>query len=418
MKPMKAIGCVMIALICLALCCCQSKSPSLTSDYKRSGDMPVYDFYAEESGRPESYDKFAKAYSDFAAKMLINANTNENGIYSPYSLYTAMALTANGSAGKTLQNMENVMGDPLRIADINLNHHYLSSRLKALNNDGGKLTSANSLWINDSFSVKSQYLQTVVNYYDAEVFRTKLAENGVSEINSWISKNTAGEIKDMISSLNETTQAVLVNALLFDDEWVTPYNEAALSEGTFNGTKGSEDADFMTSNEMFISSADAKGFIKSYKNTPCKFVAILPNEDVSLEEYISSLSGQKLDALLNSQSGLNRCFATIPQFELRTKLSLKSALQSMGMDSVFSEDANFSALTMNEGLCVSDVLQESFIKVTPQGTKAGSATAVIMDSAAIDTDFEELIFNRPFLFMIVENEYNLPLFIGTVNSLG
>lgn len=417
MKRIRLSACVLTLLMCVTLCCCQSQNPSLTAEYSRSGDIPVYDFYADEITHPENYDKFANAYNDFAANMLININSGENTVISPYSLYTAMALCANGSSGKTLQSCENVMGDVLRISDINSCHHYLSSRLTSLNMDGGKLKDSNSLWINDNFSVKSQYLQTIVNYYDAEVHRTELAKDGTERINSWINSHTDGEIKNLLSELDDVTLMVLVNTLLFEDDWVTPYNESSISDGTFNGTNGAENASFMTSNEMLISSADAKGFIKSYKNTPCKFVAILPNEDVSLDEYIRTLSGQKLNALLSSQSGLNRCIASVPQFELRTKIKLRETLEKMGMDSLFKNDANFSALTMNDGLFVSDVLQESFVKVTPSGTKAGAATTVTVDGAMDNSDFPVLEFNRPFLFMIVENEYNLPLFIGTVNSL-
>ncbi|MBQ7386206.1 MAG: serpin family protein [Ruminococcus sp.] len=416
MKAFKSVICILLSVLCLSLCCCTAENKSLTADYSRSGAVPVYDFFAEESVTPENYQEFTSAYMDFAANLLKNSSSDESVVLSPLSLYTALSMTANGASGKTLRELEKAMGQDLNISEINTFIHYLNERVKVLNNEEGFVNSANSLWIRDNYSVKAQFLQTVVNYFDAEVFRTELK---AEEINSWIENKTDGEITDMLSALDKDTALVLVNALLFDDEWLTPYEENDVYDAGFRGINGEEFVSFMSSNEMLIESKDAKGMIKSYKNTPCKFVAILPDEKISIDEYVESISGAKLENLLNSASGVNRCVAHVPEFSLRSKLSLTDTAKAMGMELMFTDEANFDALTMSENLKVTDILQESFVDVSPKGTKAGSSTAVVMeDSAAAPQDFEVLKFDRPFIFMIVENENNLPLFIGTVNSIG
>lgn len=419
MKLFKVILCFILVALCLTLSCCGTTEQSLTAEYTRSGAIPQYNFFSEEEITPENYDKFSEAYLDFAASLLTNASEDESVVLSPLSLYTALMMTTNGASGKTQQELEKLLGQGASTSDLNTFIHYLNSRVQALNNEEGFVNTANSLWINDEYSVKAQFLQTIVNYFDAEVFRTVLeGEKGAEEINDWISENTDGEIEELISELSADTALVLVNTLLFDDEWVTPYSEEDVTAGYFKGTKGEEYTDFMTSNEMLLESSDAKGIIKSYKNTPCKFVAILPNEGISLEQYVSSLSGAKLETLFASASGTNRCTSHLPQFEKRTNLNLSEAVKSMGAELMFSNDANFKNLTMSESLYVSDILQESFIEVTAEGTEAGSASAVVMeDSAPMPQEFEGLAFDRPFLFMIVENECNLPLFIGTVESI-
>ena len=416
MKTFKSLICILLCVLCLSLCCCGAKNQSLTADYTRSNAVPVYNFFADESQTPENYQEFTAAYMDFAASLLKNSESDESVVLSPLSLYTVLSVTANGASGKTQREIEKALGQDLNISEINTFIHYLNERVKVLNSEEGFVNSANSLWIRDDYSVKAQFLQNVVNYYDSEVFRTELK---AEEINSWIENKTDGEIKDMLSELDKDTALVLVNALLFDDEWVTPYEEGNIYNGSFKGTKGEETVKFMESNEMFIESKDAKGMIKSYKNTPCKFVAILPDEKISVDEYAASLSGAKLETILSSATGVNRCIAHLPQFELRNKLSLSETAKAMGMELMFTDEANFDALTMSEGLKVSDIMQESFIKVSETGTKAGSSTTVTLkDSDSETQDFEELKFDRPFVFMIVENESNLPLFIGTVKSIG
>lgn len=416
MKTFKSLICILLCVLCLSLCCCGAKNQSLTADYTRSNAVPVYNFFADESQTPENYQEFTAAYMDFAASLLKNSESDESVVLSPLSLYTVLSVTANGASGKTQREIEKALGQDLNISEINTFIHYLNERVKVLNSEEGFVNSANSLWIRDDYSVKAQFLQNVVNYYDSEVFRTELK---AEEINSWIENKTDGEIKDMLSELDKDTALVLVNALLFDDEWVTPYEEGNIYNGSFKGTKGEETVKFMESNEMFIESKDAKGMIKSYKNTPCKFVAILPDEKISVDEYAASLSGAKLETILSSATGVNRCIAHLPQFELRNKLSLSETAKAMGMELMFTDEANFDALTMSEGLKVSDIMQESFIKVSETGTKAGSSTTVTLKDSDSEThDFEELKFDRPFVFMIVENESNLPLFIGTVKSIG
>lgn len=418
MKAFKSVICILLSVLCLSLCCCTAENKSLTADYSRSGAVPVYDFFAEESVTPENYQEFTSAYMDFAANLLKNSSSDESVVLSPLSLYTALSMTANGASGKTLRELEKAMGQDLNISEINTFIHYLNERVKVLNNEEGYVNSANSLWIRDNYSVKAQFLQTVVNYFDAEVFRTELK---AEEINSWIENKTDGEITDMLSELDKDTALVLVNALLFDDEWLTPYEENDVYDAGFRGINGEEFVSFMSSNEMLIESKDAKGMIKSYKNTPCKFVAILPDEKISIDEYVESLSGAKLENLLNSASGVNRCVAHVPEFNLRSKLSLTDTAKAMGMELMLTDEANFDALTMSENLKVTDILQESFVDVSPKGTKAGSSTAIAVKpgaSSATESDIVSLVFDRPFVFMIVENESNLPLFIGTVNSIG
>lgn len=419
MKLTKIISCLLLLSLCISLCCCSTDSESLTAEYTRSASVPKYDFLSGEEITPENYSEFVKSYLNFASNMLKGATKDESVILSPLSLYTALSMTANGAGGKTLKELEKVLGDDLNIEKINTFIHYLNERVKALNSEEGFVSSANSLWIRDDYSVKAQFLQTIVNYFDAEIYRTQLdGKNGAKKINDWISEKTDNEIEDMLGELSKDTALVLLNALLFDDEWTTPYEENDIYEATFLGTKGDEHVSFMESNEMLLESKDAKGIIKSYKNTPCKFVAILPNENISVDEYVNSLSASKLQTLFASASGINRCISHLPEFELHTKLDLNDTIKSMGANLMFTADANFDALTMNEGLFVSDVIEESFIEVTPKGTKAGSSTAVSMkDSASAPQDFEEVIFDRPFVFMVVENEYNLPLFIGTVKSI-
>ena len=58
------------------------------------------------------------------------------------------------------------------------------------------------------------------------------------------------------------------------------------------------------------------------------------------------------------------------------------------------------------------------IDVDEKGTKAGAVTAVEMvtESAMIEEP-KAVILNRPFFYMIIDTEQNLPLFMGSLMNV-
>ena len=67
-------------------------------------------------------------------------------------------------------------------------------------------------------------------------------------------------------------------------------------------------------------------------------------------------------------------------------------------------------------ICISRVLHKTFISVAEQGTRAGAATAVEMPAygAMEIPEFKEVVLDRPFVYMIIDCETNLPFFMGTM----
>ena len=162
----------------------------------------------------------------------------------------------------------------------------------------------------------------------------------------------------------------------------------------------------------------ATGFMKRYKGGKYAFVAMLPNEGVSVSEYIASLDGESLNALLaNPQYGT--VHTSIPKFETEYKVEMSEILQDMGMTEAFDMyNADFEGLGTSTGgnIYISRVLHKTFISVGEKGTKAGAATIVEMkDGAAAEpTEPKEVYLDRPFVYMLVDCENNIPFFIGTM----
>ena len=357
--------------------------------------------------------------TDFAIRLFKASNENgKNTLISPLSVLCALAMTANGAEEETLAQMEEVLG--MTTDELNL---YLYSYMKNLpQGDKYKLSLANSIWFTEDerFTVNQDFLQTNADYYGADIYKAPFDKQTLKDINNWVKQNTDGMIPEILDQIPPEAIMYLVNALAFEAEWSEIYEKHQVKDGEFtkeDGTK--QDVKFMYGSEgTYFEDEKATGFMKRYKGGKYAFVAMLPNEGVSVSEYIASLDGESLNALLaNPQYATVR--TSIPKFETEYKVDMSDILQSMGMTEAFDMyNADFEGLgTSTDGnIYISRVLHKTFISVGEKGTKAGAATIVDMKNgaAAEPTEPKEVYLDRPFVYMLVDCENNIPFFIGTM----
>ena len=357
--------------------------------------------------------------TDFAIRLFQASNEKDkNTLISPLSVLCALAMTANGAEEETLAQMEEVLG--MTTEELNL---YLYSYMKNLpQGDKYKLSLANSIWFTEDehFTVNQDFLQTNADYYGADIYKAPFDKQTLKDINNWVKQNTDGMIPEILDQIPPEAIMYLVNALAFEAEWSEIYEKHQIKDGEFtkeDGTK--QDVKFMYGSEgTYFEDEKATGFMKRYKGGKYAFVAMLPNEGVSVSEYIASLDGESLNALLaNPQYATVR--TSIPKFETEYKVEMSDILQSMGMTEAFDMyNADFEGLGTSTGgnIYISRVLHKTFISVGEKGTKAGAATIVEMkDGAAAEpTEPREVYLDRPFVYMLVDCENNIPFFIGTM----
>ena len=361
----------------------------------------------------------ADAVTDFAVELLRQTDTGSSTLLSPISVVYALAMTANGAAGETLTQMESVLGLPLE----ELNPYLRAYAGQLPDETGGRCSLANSIWLRDQadrLTVEQPFLDTAAAYYDAAVFRALFDESTLRDINAWVSDHTDGLIPAIVDEIPENAVIYLINALAFEGEWEDIYREDQVHDGTFTTEDGREQpAELMYGAESAYLEDDlATGFLKYYKDRNYAFAALLPNEGVSLDDYLSSLTGEHLrDLLTHPQDTVVQ--TAIPKFTAETTVELNDALAVMGMADAFDVGrADFSNMgTSPDGpLYISRVLHRTHLTLDERGTKAGAATAVQMDAGS-SADPLSVYLTRPFLYLLIDCEAGLPLFIGTVRDL-
>lgn len=359
--------------------------------------------------------------TDFGIRLFQTAmQEGENTLLSPVSVLSALAMTANGAEGETLAQMEEVLGMPVEALNSYM-HTYMEQLPEG---EKYKLRLANSIWFADkeTFQAEQDFLQTNADYYGAQIYKRPFDAKAIKDINAWVKRNTNEMIPKIIEEIPEEAVMYLVNALAFEAEWNVVYEERQVKEGTFTLEDGTESkAELMyCSEQTYLKDELATGFVKYYRKGEYAFVALLPKEGVSVAEYVNSLTGEHVQELLANAS-IETVKTAIPKFETEYFTELNQVLMNMGMQDAFDMyTADFTGMgqdTRGWNLYISQVLHKTYISVGEQGTKAGAVTAIAMNSGSSAGPVEqpkEVYLDRPFVYMLIDTENNLPFFIGTL----
>lgn len=347
----------------------------------------------------------------------------ENILISPASVMFALGMTANGGVGDTLKEMERVLGgEGANIGDINAFYREYAKKLE--NAEEIKISIANSIWINKDIltTAKEAFLSACDSFYGADVYRAVFNDETIKLVNKWVKENTDGMIKELLKEFNGDEAMMLINAIAFDGKWEKTYCEDQVRDTIFTTDEGEETSvQGMYSDErVYIEDENTTGFIKDYKGG-YRFVALLPDENISIDEYVASLTYDKYKNLMESE---RRAFvsAMLPKFQYDYGKEMKDALKAMGMPSAFEPSkADFSNMIDDElvKLYIGKVLHKTHIEVGEEGTRAAAVTAVMMDLATeiIEEEKKEVFLNRPFVYMIIDEENEIPLFMGVVRNM-
>lgn len=409
---MKRINAVILALALLLTACAQ-----------RNADDLMQNIPAKIVDVLPDMDAGAAAAADFGVRLFQSSmEEGKNTLISPLSVLYALAMTANGAEGDTLAQMEQVLG-----MDTEALNGFMRAYLDLLPESSVyKLNLANSIWFEDDprFVVEQSFLQTNADYYGAGAYKAAFDDATCDDINNWVKEHTDGMIPEIIDEIPEDAVMYLVNALAFDAKWQEIYEEYQVRPGTFTREDGSQtEIELMHSEEnRYLEDELATGFIKYYKDKQYAFVALLPNEGVSVQEYVESLTGRHLQELLSNPEHIT-VFAAIPKFETEYSIEMSVVMEEMGMEDAFdSRLADFSRLGTYQGenIRINRVLHKTFISVSEQGTRAGAATAVeiVAEGAIVIEDYRTVTLDRPFIYMLIDCQTNLPFFIGTMMDVG
>lgn len=362
----------------------------------------------------------------FSAGLLAaSANHSGNVMVSPASVYVALAMALNGAEGETKSQMMKVLAEEGRsVQEVN---EACRDWMAMLAKSGEKTTLgiANSIWFHQDFSPAQDFLQSNADYFSAGARKLDFRDRAAPEaINGWVKDATRGTIDQIVDSINPDVVMYLINTVYFKSEWQTPFDPNATRDLNFNTPAGPVEAPFLHRvGEMeYFAGFGAQGVMLPYDDGHFSYFALLPDGQAAPHQWIAQQGSSQLMETITALIGQKKKILMaldLPKYESRYEDSLKDELSLLGMEMAFDPArADFSRMnsTGEKNLYISEVKHKTYVRVDEKGTEAAAATSVEVSLTSAPAYECLLIFDRPFLYGIVDNQTGLPLFLGILEN--
>jgi serpin B len=370
----------------------------------------------------------ASANNQFAFDLyhqLATQGAGENLFFSPHSIHTALAMTAEGAKSSTLQEMQETLHLGTDQAATRVAYSDLISQI----NQGGKpyqLHTANAIFPDRKSAVNPVFADIVQQRYSGRITPMNYREKPEPcrlEINKWVEDKTNDRIKDLLPEgiITTDTRMVLVNAVYFKADWKTAFDPIYTYDGTFTTLAGSQVPTKMMTARMTGSECKytENGYCQvlelPYAGDELSMVMVLPKPGMEdkMEKSLDAETWRQWTNGLKSEEVI----VHMPPFKHETSFLLSDQLKGLGMPTAFTDHADFSSMFTSLPVKISEVVHKAFVEVKETGTEAAAATAVVMvevSSVQVRGTKPIKVFEakRPFLYAIRHKESGAILFLG------
>lgn len=417
--PLVLLGILLVAAIVLSLAGCGTQPRGEQQVSSRSASAVLTGkSQAGASAEAESDVPLVAASSNAFAFDLFGAIRPKDGnfVCSPYGVSVVLSMTMAGARGETEQEFAEVL-------HLGLPKERLYPALGALDlslADIEDFTSASSLWGQTGQPYEQAFVDLLGETYGAPLRLVDFGdyEAAAETINQWVSDATKGRIEKAVSPGGPRPDVIvlmLTNAVYMKAKWLKPFLPSQTMDSSFHLLDGSTvQVPTMQKTEELTYTSDPilQAVELPYADGRLSFLVILPEEG-RFAEVGQELSTERLDQLLAAMTS-HKVTLQLPRFTFSSSSDLMQVLQDLGLHTAFSSRADFSGMSSRGGE-ISGVGQEAFIEVDEEGTEA-AASATVTIAAGISTDDVFLPLDRPFYYLVRDNQTGVILFLGQVTD--
>jgi serpin B len=381
-------------------------------------DLPVLD---DTGATDANLETTVEAYNGFALNLYQRySHGTGNILFSPYSISTALSMTYEGARGETAEEMEAVFGF---LTEPSERHPSVASIYNTLNHGDHDyaLHTVNALWIQQDYQILEEYLDCISSYYggDANILDfVSEPEESRRIINIWVEDRTNERIKDLFpsGSIDSLVRLVLTNAIYFKGDWLYEFDPDETCVEDFYVTPSNVvEVDMMNIHTSF-NYAETEGLQileLPYSGEDISMLVMLPKEG-HMGEVEAKLSMGRLGELVGMMEETD-VDVYLPRFTFDTKYFMMEDLAEMGMQTAFTDDADFSGITGTRELYIDKVIHQAFIEVNEKGTEAAAATGVsVRLTSALPGELFRV--DHPFIFLICDWDTGVIMFMGRVSD--
>jgi serpin B len=346
-----------------------------------------------------------------------------NLVFSPASAEIALAMTAAGARGKTLDAMAKVLHAD-RLGD---SHASFGSLLRSLNgrdgDQGVTIHLADRLWAQKGLPFRTEFVALMKDAYAAplgEVDYEHAPEAAVAAINAWANEETRGRIPQILDEVPDTARLVLGNAVYFKGAWRKAFREASTTDEDFTTPGASPEkakVRMMHQQTSFrYARVDGAQLVELPYKGAFAMVVVLPDAANGLSS-IERRARSEYDAWVANLED-SAVDLALPRWKLESSYELAPVLKDLGMGLAFRPDADFSGMTDKANLDIDRVVQKAVVESNETGSEAAAVTTVVMtlDDGFGDPEPPPAVVHadHPFLYFIRDPSTGVVLFMGRV----
>ncbi len=367
-------------------------------------------------------------YSAKTISALLGGGETGNVIYSPANLYLALSMLTETVGGETRAQLLDLLG----AEDEETVRATANAVWRSLYSDSstGRTLLANSLWLREGQTYKSETVERLASGYYASVFSVPMGTEDTNKaVQAWLNANTGNLLAEAAKNVRTSPETVMLmlSTLYFKDGWSDEFYAENTREDTFTAADGAEQrVDFMHKTQEHANYVRGENYTVaqlSFRGGE-SMVFLLPDEGTALASLLrdETVLGDLLAGVYgNERAQTAKINWSVPKFDVSSELELTDALGSLGVTDVFDDGrADFSPLAdFDEPVAVTQVLHAARVKLDEQGCEAAAFTAITAEATAMmpeELPVVEMNLNRPFAFAITGTD-GLPLFVGTVNTM-
>lgn len=342
---------------------------------------------------------------------------NKSTILSPISITYALGMLNNGAAGETQAQINKVLGFGETGADgINAFCKKMLTEAPKLD----KLTKvmiANTIYMNQGYQLKPDFVTKAKDYYDAEPETRNFADGKTMDvINQWASDHTEKMIDKVLDNdeFDPTAVSYLLNAFYFKGAWAEKFDKANTKDEAFTNENNQEVQVPMMHQEHefnYTEDEDCQALCLPYGNNAYRMTILLPKEGrtvYSLAQKLTTQTWQRYQWM-----GTAIVDVKLPRFESKTNVDLKPVMMALGMPNAFSDYLAEFPHFCNVPTYIGLMKQVARIKLSEEGTEAAAVTVIGMEMA-MPQEPKHVNFHatHPFIYIISEQSTGAIFFIG------
>ncbi|MFD0203834.1 MULTISPECIES: serpin family protein [Saccharothrix] len=322
-----------------------------------------------------------------------------NACWSPYSVASALGLTAQAARGETEAELLALLGED-----------HAKVLKGAVVGDDAEFSVANTLWAWDELPVNEGFLTDLAGWPGAKVRSAPFADDPEGSrklINADVAETTRGLIPELLAAgaITSDTAATLVNALYLKCAWVEEFPDHDTADLPFRGTGNV--ATMRREGTMRYAQRDGWQAVALPALGGVEAVVLLPDGDLGGTEGVPEV----LEALDHDRIEL-----FLPKLDLSVNVSLAEALQQVGVRRMFGQGADLTGLSSDPRLFVDDVVHEAVLRLDEQGFEGAAATAVVMRlTSFMPVERSRTVrVDRPYLLLVRHAETGAIFFLAQV----